>query len=908
MFRRYRSASASDAELPKARLFFYWLLTAAFFLLVSAVVVLPLVSGFPGTHHQVSTTVTLTLAQSAMAVVGAILFLYAFGRARLERNAWTARQVDVTEFDDQRSAHGGDSVPMSAAELTARFEQKLTDSRIYRTAAVPDAGRVYDVIQIVENAGDAAQGGWWKVASRLIRLVRPPTAFRVTAVILDGGTPGSRKIVIELLRLPRFTSTPLVIEDNDWDRLLERAANSVAALVFPVTKLCRQEQWVAWRNRAMPTELFDAYQRAHQFQVERRYDEALAEFYRALKYDPSNVYVRLEIGQLQERLDLHLEALSTYDDVIVICSRENRSLSRWWNSTDFIVEGRRLVSHRSRALLLARYRHALVLGLGDRIADQWWLPRWECAHDQHWDPRRRQRAYLRATLQHRFDRYRDKIPDDAWQPRDPRARRGFDDIMATEHPSGLDETERRQRADVLRAYLCTLSQYEFERLVKDSRKLSNVRQFASYEVRESVSRCSLRVGLVWSIMRRAMAKFVVDGAVVGAPVDIGGVAEDAVVVPGSVELFQPGKWPPDPTALLAVVDRVLVRRARWHEHYSAACVFAVALLPAVSAARDSVFVVSTDEQRDALARAAIRQLHWAASESHTEFLARRRPWLMYEDPDLDSLRGSPIFRNFEMLIFSPDRPPSLLPRGVKALELVFAQSQLVAAVADFMADVWRSRELSHTVESRTLRSWHALEERAWRQVALLAVGHRDWHTRFRVISELRQWSVEFGGADGNIEFTQYAEDTLRRRDSGFGDPAGEDAVARVAADPGTAEIDRVAAAYIDKCERRMRGLARELYHLAGGHGEAGDCPNSPSVIARMNIASTDLARWIEKRDTADWLWRCRDRAALWESLRDWFDDEATEDSATARYGAFHTALSPGARRWVGAGDTVVSSA
>ena len=44
----------------------------------------------------------------------------------------------------------------------------------------------------------------------------------------------------------------------------------------------------------------------------RRYDEALAAYWRAVELDPLNMVLRLCVGQLQERIGLYLDALATY--------------------------------------------------------------------------------------------------------------------------------------------------------------------------------------------------------------------------------------------------------------------------------------------------------------------------------------------------------------------------------------------------------------------------------------------------------------------------------------------------------------------------------------------------------------------------------------------------------------------
>jgi hypothetical protein len=50
------------------------------------------------------------------------------------------------------------------------------------------------------------------------------------------------------------------------------------------------------------------------------------------------------------------------------------------------------------------------------------------------------------------------------------------------------------------------------------------------------------------------------------------------------------------------------------------------------------------------------ELYHATMASHSGKLAGRRAWVIDEDPDLASLREHDLFRVFEMVTFTPDRP------------------------------------------------------------------------------------------------------------------------------------------------------------------------------------------------------------------------------------------------------------
>lgn len=182
---RSRVEEATPAEIPKAQRI-RWVLAAAGACLVLAVAV----AGpyLPADSHLASLFATRTTVQSAVTqvalqvtaiVVFAVLALYFIGKARLESAAYRADRVRIDPFAEHRD-NGADEP--SATELTARFTRILNTSRLYTPSAVPGVGSSYDFLQIVENAGEAADG-WWRVAARLVRLVQPPAAFQVSASI-----------------------------------------------------------------------------------------------------------------------------------------------------------------------------------------------------------------------------------------------------------------------------------------------------------------------------------------------------------------------------------------------------------------------------------------------------------------------------------------------------------------------------------------------------------------------------------------------------------------------------------------------------------------------------------------------------------------------------------------------------
>lgn len=836
-----RHGGFDQAELPAAHRIRWWLAAVTAGLVAAGFAVVPYLPFFQGwtfvRDPKVASVITWTVLQTSVVIIAAVLTLYFVGRARLEAAAFRANQIDIRLFADERPGDSHDREIDSAVELTAAFKRILNESRLYTPTPVPGAGSSYDFIQIVEHAGDSAEG-WWKAATKLVRLAQPPAAFTVTGTVRPGNTTGRYQLILELVRVPRFAASPLVIEDENWPRVLHRAANAVAALVIPRSAYVRTNiHWAAWRGAKIPYELFDAYQRANHFIVNRRYDEALAEYYRAVSLDPSNVYIRLEIAALQEQLDLHLDALATYDDVITVCSRGHPKLARWWIGPDFAHQPRHAGRGRAVALLIARYRHALVLGHGDSVAGSWWVRRTTAGAPG--DARAVRRAELRVALELRFRRYVDL--DVRVRPHTiPRAER-LDlhrrvmkvpaDELVVHDATPAQLAEYNQRAAEMRSYFCALSQYEIERLVADYRRFRR-RWRGSWQ---QLTNRALDLSLVWTVVRRAMADV--------EPVT-GAVPAPAVAYPGSrvrlADVCPDRRWPPDPRAIDETVEAAGSRKS-WEECYNAASVYAIAMLEVgPRGERDLRDRASNPrlvgEARDEVARRAVRELYHAATISHSGRLPERRSWVMGEDPDLVALRGHELFRVFEMVTFSPDRAAPLRPQRAHVWEQVSYVRQLVGEIAACRAHFWRARAVEEVPDARTLDRWRAADRDAWRKLTELAAGKQDWYTRYQAICAFRAWSADSGYPGAITGFPLYCEERLHAQLRGA---AGRRVKTGL-------DANIVVREYVRQCDQRLDRLAADIAEL------------EHALVAEDDFTA---------------------RAEVWTALSSWFDDDIADGSS-----------------------------
>lgn len=836
-----RHGGFDQAELPEAHRIRWWFAAVTAGLVAAGFAVVPYLPFFQELTFirdpKVASVITWTVLQTSVVVISAVLTLYFTGKARLEAAAYRANQIDIRLFADERPDASHDREIDSAVELTAAFKRILNDSRLYTPTSVPGVGGSYDFIQIVENAGESADG-WWKAATKLIRLAQPPAAFTVTGTVRPGNTSGRYQLILELVRCPRFAASPLVIEDESWPRVLHRAANAVAALVIPRSAYVRTNiHWAAWRDAKIPYELFDAYQRANHFITYRRYDEALAEYYRALSLDPSNVYIRLEIAALQEQLDLHLDALATYDDVITLCGRGKPKLARWWIGEDFARQPRHAGRSRDVALLIARYRHALVLGHGDSVAGSWWVRRTTAGVPG--DARALRRAELRAALELRFRRYVEldvrtrpyAIPREKRLELHRRVMRVPVPELVVQDATLEQLAEYNQRAAEMRSYFCALSQYEIERLVADYRNFGR-RWRRSWE---QLTNRALDLSLVWAVLRRAMADV--------EPMS-GAVPEPRPAYPGSrvklADVCPDRRWPPDPQALDDTVEAAGPRKS-WEECYNAASVYAVAMLEVGPRGERDLRDRArnprlTGETRDEVARRAVRELYHAATISHSGRLPERRSWVMGEDPDLAALRGHELFRVFEMVTFSPDRAAPLRPQRAHVWEQVSYVRQLVCEIASCRAHFWRLRALdpAPVQDGRVLDRWRSTDRDAWRRLADLATGKQDWYTRYQAISAFREWSADCAYPGAISGFPLYNEERLHAQLRGAAGAKGRTGM----------DANIVVREYVRLCDLRLDQLVAD--------------------IAEVEQTPEDFAA----------------RADLWGALCSWFDDDIADGSSS----------------------------
>lgn len=396
----------------------------------------------------------------------------------------------------------------------------------------------------------------------------------------------------------------------------------------------------------------------------------------------------------------------------------------------------------------------LLLGLGEQLARQWWPrpvpqgaqqedgievtgPCTAPAADAHLTVHERRAAYSRRVLAQRL-KARYPWVDEELRRRDlvtSQFAAYLDDRDPSADTVAADRSQRSNHEQDLRIFLTTTSLCELELLLMERGNDAAT----SRAVRDVVSLRSLKLVLPWGIIRTARA---IRAAHPGRS-DLMRKAGESVVYSGSRPQIMPGRgerlldggWPPNLEVLRQYVTSVLgsSRLHSWHEHYNAACTYALPLLD------EQVPAALTEQStaQGAAADAAVAQLHKAVACGDSGFLAAQREWLLTEDPDLDVLRGTQQFFDLEAATFgsvsaTESRGPHLVTWQIRTYA-----TGLVHHVARCMRVEWAQRPSSGRAEREQVATWIELETAAWQIIERLCHEHDDSAERHRAVAALR---------------------------------------------------------------------------------------------------------------------------------------------------------------------------
>ena len=244
-------------------------------------------------------------AAIVLAVGALVLAAWAIRHLVLQYLARRPGRIEVGRFAQPARLAEAD-----AEELTIRFRRLLSTLRLQAPTPVPGAAPEGDFVDVLSRNGMDARNLLGSLLG-LLRAAKPGHAYEVRGVLLDRREGPRHGVAIEVLRLPSQSLLSATVWGATWDEVLTEAADEATAAILPHTRRCLAP-WGTWRGQVMPRGLLHAHEQGARFEQQRRYDEALRAYYRAVEADPKNMPLRLRLGQLQERMGLFLDALATY--------------------------------------------------------------------------------------------------------------------------------------------------------------------------------------------------------------------------------------------------------------------------------------------------------------------------------------------------------------------------------------------------------------------------------------------------------------------------------------------------------------------------------------------------------------------------------------------------------------------
>ncbi|MFJ2151807.1 hypothetical protein ACIOHB_23915 [Streptomyces microflavus] len=602
--------------------------------------------------------------------------------------------------------------------LSAQLRKQLSETNLYPPTALPAEAPADNFLDLLGDVDLEPK----KLGTSLLRLfsrLRPKIAYTVRGVLrLREQEPGFGITVTVTSYAIRGSRTES-IWSRSWEDAIQEAGYWVMATLVPVTRAGRRPPWQEWCGRDLPPELFAACQQARELSGQRKFDDALESYYEALRFDPTNLYLRTQIAGIQEQLWLHLDALETYYGALRLDGRNSaqrnaRTGMRSWDP-------RRTLRHRygwwRGGVLEARFRYAVVLGVAERTADQW------CKGDDPPCPRRTharrqiRQALAPALAARHWRAFTGLKPPGRAEPFGPDQEGPVREWLETELG------ERRRRYPIVREIFQLACREEMQQLAADYPRMIRLRH-PFVRAHGTLTRTSLRLNRdVWAPLRLAWAH------------------EDA----GSdrMELLEnPLPWPSSADRLarrirsarggLRGVHRWLSPGWRlWQDNYNAACVYAVAM--------NGTRGQSGSQERRALADLAVDELEGAGHADMSGFHPVTRSWLLIEDPDMEKLRQESRFIRFERETYPHAAPDRHRPERPLRPEMKAYGRQLLSGCAAVMEHTWRLRRGQLPAEPYVLSEWFVGEAELWRCVERIASNQgRNWRDRERLLQRVRE--------------------------------------------------------------------------------------------------------------------------------------------------------------------------
>ncbi|MER6305108.1 hypothetical protein [Streptomyces sp. NPDC001657] len=671
-----------------------------------------------------------------------LVLLYFLWRATRAWLAYKPGAVDVQQLED--ATPEGTPKP-SDVDLTARLRRRLSDSSMYPPATLPAQAPAESFLELLgdveinpEKLGTALP--------KLLGRLRPKLAYRVSGVLqYRDGTPDPYGMTVTVTAFLFGGSRSKDVWGSDWDDVIRKAGSWTVSTLLPVTRAGRLPPWRRWWGQEIAYELYEAYQEANALSRAGRHHEALEQYFRAVRLDPTNPYLRAELAETQEKMGLHIDALDTCQRALTL---DGQSLlgyhKRLWLS-HWNPHPRRLRyflhPHVYRDLIGLRYRNSIILGTAETTARQWaegaGTHGWQTCENliplfvnRYWPaalgvapriPLRRKRRKERAEAG------RDSLEKTLWR-RDPA------EIRVVMQRVAVQETARLAADDAwARVWLYWPARlWSWVRFFWPAAYYQSVRGAPS-----RVTRGAFHINRrVWAPLRLTWATSAYDASTGQGP--------------RTTPTYK-WRWPYTWRLPVSRLDwdrlkiwslrwrlglsALLWTRRDWHTHYNAACVYAVAM--------------NADQWDPAdqgkLVGCALARLDHAVQATRKEAATVERSWLVEEDPDLALLRapgslGNPHFTNFVRTMYpSAETFEQSPPSSRTEAQLRAYDYRLLEEISKLMQEVWSQRHDQGDTDIQRVAEWLRTERSIWKSVREIADpnSRRRWQDRVSFIRYLQ---------------------------------------------------------------------------------------------------------------------------------------------------------------------------
>jgi hypothetical protein len=768
--------------------------------------------------------------------------------------------VEVRPLDDASGV-----ADLDTHRLDVAFREYLTLPRLYQVTTVPGDP---DPDQIIEILRPAAHSGWRQTFAAAYAYAIPRRAFVVSATLRTRNHPLQRYgVSVQVKKLPGFSIELESQWSSSFERALQRAAYAVGAYIIPSTRRCRNVPWSEWRGRLLPATLFRDYQRAKAMVNERRYDEALALYQRALLQDANNVGIRYDIGQLCERLRLHPDALHQYlqlaNEIFPVRSQK-LTVSK---GDPHVTEGKadpRRIAHprwwpeRARDPYVIRYRYVVVLGSGSVLAQELCAPDWVelrawidapgepgQLNPQHEDRPARviELTDIRRLLSQELDELFPSLADQASaEPGQTLLK-----LIGADTKRVPVSNENGRRRSARRRRLGPVRQDRTASILEEGKAEENLEQRRLWAVEKYLLQCALREAsaleedfkhVEWRnhVVRSRRSSLTLT-SIRQAGLTIRYRLDRLAALSGQAPVTS---WPHSLAMMqkdLQQVGYIADKSTSWLEHYNAACLYALVLMNSPE---------KEGKAYQAYAVAAVSALQRALGcGEDVDFARAKRYWLQAGDPDLVGLRNYSCFQAFQSRIYGRPLPAAT---DIAKYELYLFLRAILEAGARSIEREWRRRisDTGRQIPSHEFERWWQQEVQAWELAVRLGRFYRQWQTRRLAVDGLRDWQKLLGKESYPVPYPDLVRTDYLPDFNGY-----EKSKEKLAS---TEEIFKFLGRHCGRLEEQTQGGrktplddARSWAEYARHASRAGEIGIDPASIADVFLA----------------------RASLWAALRHW---------------------------------------